>query len=106
MAQNHDVTVAVSGNGNFTFAPNNGDVTVEPGDDSIIIQGANNFTFTGISFDDGDPFCFSVQDHQIVIIDSNENTSGNPITYKYAVSVELNSGATYTSPDPRIINRP
>ena len=83
---NHDVNVAVTGAGVFTFTPNSGDVTVlETNQDSIVLKGAGNFTFVDISFDDDTPFCWSVQDGRIVIIDKNPSET----TYKYVVKVKI-----------------
>ena len=68
-------------------------------------EGANNFVFTSIGFDDPEPFVWSVQDDQIVVIDRNRNESGKTKEYKYVVSVqEKSSGTVHTSEDPLISN--
>ena len=79
------------------------------GNNSIIIEGANNFLFTdyGIKFDpDDEPFVWAVHDHQIVVIDQNQNPSTNPKKiYKYVLKVKVNSsGKVIESPDPLISN--
>ncbi len=114
MPKKHDVHVTVTGTDEIKFSgggtsKNNGDVEAELGNNSIIIEGANNFVFTepGIEFDDPGPFVWAVHDHQIVVIDRNQNNSGNKKVYKYRVSVEVERKGekiTITSPDPLISN--
>ena len=104
MPKHHDVNVSLA-NGEVKFQPHDGNVITTIGNDTIILKRANNFVFTSIGFDDPEPFVWSVQDDQIVVIDRNRNESGKTKEYKYVVSVqEKSSGTVHTSEDPLISN--
>ena len=86
---------------------NNGDVIAAKGNNLITLKTTGNVVFTakGIGFDDPTPFVTFVEDHQILVIDRNQNTSKTPKVYKYWVWVKKkNNNKVYKSPDPLISN--
>ena len=89
------------------FKPNGGNVIAAKGNNLITLTTVGNLVFTGkgIGFDDPTPFVTFVEDHQILVIDRNQNTSKTPKVYKYWVWVKKkNNNKVYKSPDPLISN--